>query len=186
MKHLKTFEGYSNVELTNEEEIWGLFKSGESKGFAIATQGNNLEQYVQQALNPRSRTGKTLTRTFQGEDISDLSKDDFMKYAHLIKKLNFDYKAITGAVKADSKLERIHNYICARGYSSASHTAPGNRQFGSGEGATDRYGINTDLDPVAAVEKCRERKPEAAKVAVDSKVLPPKDKFESVRYNRRK
>lgn len=185
MKHLKTFEGYSNIELTNEEEIWGLFKSGESKGFAIATQDNNFARYVQQALDPKSRSGKTLTREFQGEDISDLSKDDFMKYAHLIKKLNLDQKVIAGAVKADSKLERIHNYICARGYSSASHTAPGSRQFGSGEGAVDKYGINPDFDPIAAVESCRERKPETAKVSVDSKVLPPKGKFESVRHKRK-
>ncbi len=186
MKHLKTFEGHSNVELTNEEEIWGLFKSGESKGFAIATQGNNFAMYVQQALDTRAvRDGRPLPRMFGDQDLSHLTKGDFLKFAELMKKLDFDYKAIKGAVKADKKLEDILDYICGRGYSTASHTSAGKHQFGSGEGPNDRYQVNTELDPIEAVEKCRERKPEAAKVAVDSKVLPPKGKFESVRYKRK-
>ena len=182
MKHLKTFEGFSNVELTNEEEIWGLFKSSESKGWAIATQGYNFKMYVQQALDPRSgRTGKPLTRVYGDVDLSDLTKADFMKFAQIAKKLDLDYKAIKGAVKADDKLEKIFNYICDRGYSTAEHTSTntGTRSFGSGEGPVDRYSVNPDFDPVAEVEKCKERVEAKEPAKVETKNIAPKDKFES-------
>lgn len=186
MKHIKKFENFSpnEVEKTNEE-ILGLFKSSDSKGFAIATQGHNFAMYVQQALDPRAgRTGKPLKRSFGDMDLSDLTKDDFMRFAKLMKKLNFDYKAIKGAVKADEKLEKIMDYICARGYQSASFTSTntGTRTFGSGEGAVDRYDVNTNLDPEKEIENIKERKPEVEKQPeLVKKAVKPESKLESKR-----
>jgi hypothetical protein len=165
MKHLKTFEGFSVVE----EGLFDIFKSEGAKGFAVSTQGANFETYVQQALKGVK---------YMDMDISDLYKADFMKFAELIKAKNLDFKQIKASVKSDAKLEKILEYICARGSKSAGIKAGGEHAFGSAGGPASETGVSKEFDPIAAVEKCRDR---VAKQAP----IPPKAKLESLKTNRK-
>jgi hypothetical protein len=183
MKHLKDFSGFKGAEATNEE-LLDMFKSDTSKGFAIATQDINFKQFVQQGLDPKSgKDGKPLKRQFDGVDLSDTTKSDFLSLAKTMKENSMDYKSIKNAVKSNDKLKKIFDYICARGSKNASFTSSGGHKAGTGAGPTgDKYKVNKDLDPVSIVNACRERV-EKEPVTAEKKIAPISklEKFENKR-----
>lgn len=136
-------------------------------------------------MDPRSgRDGKQLPRTYEGIDLSDLSKADFLRFAEIMK--DNDYRDTKFAVKSDVKLQKILTYICKRGVKTGAAKSSGTKQYGRNASDTEKYEVNKDFDPISAVNSCRERSKEPQKELSSKKELAPESKLESRRYRNKK
>lgn len=124
MKHIKTFEEYSQIEQIDE----GLFSSSEQKGWQRMNT-YSLMHYIIQSWKKSYTHESSFKKT--KIDLSDLTKEDWEKWAKICKENNNDYKKVINAVKNDEKLNKINNYIIYRASTTASAKSPSPHGFGN-------------------------------------------------------
>ncbi len=124
MKHLKYYEEYLQIEEMKEMEQMneGLFSSRLQKAWE-RMDTYSLTRYIIQSW----KKSYTIEKGFKKIKInlSDLTKEDWERWAQICKKHNNDYKKVIEEVKNDEKLNKINDYIIHRAYeSNAAKTPP--------------------------------------------------------------